>query len=94
MVASLPVAMSGFAWIVILCFVIPVVILWGYAIVSLVGRPDLDIGTTAVHLLALYQGLLVLVRAGLPRSTLHSVTDGAMASIGSLKAPRKQDDHE
>ncbi|MGW4994606.1 TetR/AcrR family transcriptional regulator [Streptomyces mirabilis] len=56
--------------------------------------PDLDVGTTAAHLLALYQGLLVLVRAGLPRTTLHSVTDGAMASIGSLRTPRKQDDHE
>ncbi|MFF3159233.1 TetR/AcrR family transcriptional regulator [Streptomyces sp. NPDC057910] len=56
--------------------------------------PDLDVGATAAHLLALYQGLLVLVRAGLPRTTLHSVTDGAMASIGSLRTPRKQDDHE
>ncbi|MFJ4667711.1 TetR/AcrR family transcriptional regulator [Kitasatospora purpeofusca] len=55
---------------------------------------DLDVGTTAAHLLALYQGLLVLVRAGLPRTTLHSVTDGAMASIGSLRTPRKRDDHE
>ncbi|MGV9269118.1 TetR/AcrR family transcriptional regulator [Kitasatospora sp. NPDC003701] len=56
--------------------------------------PELDVGATATHLLALYQGLLVLVRAGLPRTTLHSVTDGAMASIGSLRTPRKQDDHE
>jgi phospholipase D-like protein len=56
MVASLPVAMSGFAWIVILCFVIPVVILWGYAIVSLVGRPDLDIGAKLLWLL----GILIL----------------------------------
>lgn len=55
---------------------------------------DLDVQTTATHLLALYQGLLVLVRAGLPRTTLHNVTDGAMASIGSLRTPRKQDDHE
>ncbi|MFE9674551.1 TetR/AcrR family transcriptional regulator [Streptomyces sp. NPDC006259] len=56
--------------------------------------PDLDVRTTATHLLALYQGLLVLVRAGLPRTTLHNVTDGAMASIGSLRTSRKQDDHE
>ncbi|WP_406206097.1 TetR/AcrR family transcriptional regulator [Kitasatospora sp. NBC_01560] len=56
--------------------------------------PDLDTEATAAHLLALYQGLLVLVRAGLPRTTLHSVTDGAMASIGSLRTSRKQDDHE
>ncbi|MET9503665.1 TetR/AcrR family transcriptional regulator [Streptomyces sp. NPDC006622] len=56
--------------------------------------PELDVGTTATHLLALYQGLLVLVRAGLPRTTLHNVTDGAMASIGSLRTSRKQDDHE
>ncbi|MFK0181755.1 TetR/AcrR family transcriptional regulator [Streptomyces xanthochromogenes] len=55
---------------------------------------DLDIPTTAAHLLALYQGLLVLVRAGLPRTTLHSVTDGAMASIGSLRTSRKQNHHE
>ncbi|MFF4497917.1 TetR/AcrR family transcriptional regulator [Streptomyces sp. NPDC001546] len=56
--------------------------------------PDLDVRATAAQLLALYQGLLVLVRAGLPRTTLHTVTDGAMASIGSLRSPRKQDDHE
>ncbi|MFE3112264.1 TetR/AcrR family transcriptional regulator [Kitasatospora indigofera] len=56
--------------------------------------PDLDVAATAAHLLALYQGLLVLVRAGLPRTTLHGVTDGAIASIGSLRTPRKQDDHE
>ncbi|MER8188170.1 TetR/AcrR family transcriptional regulator [Kitasatospora sp. NPDC094015] len=56
--------------------------------------PDLDVGATATHLLALYQGLLVLVRAGLPRTTLHSVTDGAMASIGSLEAHESKDDHE
>ncbi|MGW1084387.1 hypothetical protein [Kitasatospora sp. NPDC002522] len=55
---------------------------------------DLDVGTTAARLLALHQGLLVLVRAGLPRTTLHSVTVGAMASIGSLSTSRKQDDHE
>ncbi|GAA4982227.1 TetR/AcrR family transcriptional regulator [Kitasatospora paranensis] len=55
---------------------------------------DLDVGATAAHLLAVYQGLLVLVRAGLPRTTLHSVTDGAMASIGSLKTHESKDDHE
>jgi AcrR family transcriptional regulator len=43
---------------------------------------ELDVGTTAAQLLALYQGLLVLVRAGTPNTKLHTVTDGALASIG------------
>ncbi|MFJ8444432.1 TetR/AcrR family transcriptional regulator [Kitasatospora griseola] len=43
---------------------------------------DLDIEVSAAHLLALYQGLLVLVRAGAPIAKLHTITDGAMASIG------------
>jgi AcrR family transcriptional regulator len=56
-----------------------------------------DLGLLSVHgrvealaaqLLALYQGLLVLVRAGVPADKLHVITDGAMASIGA--AP----DHE
>ncbi|WP_031073062.1 TetR/AcrR family transcriptional regulator [Streptomyces sp. NRRL WC-3742] len=46
---------------------------------------DLDVEVSAARLLALYQGLLVLVRAGTPRTKLHTVTDGAMASIGSAK---------
>ncbi|MFK8908392.1 TetR/AcrR family transcriptional regulator [Streptomyces sp. YS-3] len=46
---------------------------------------DLDIEVSAARLLALYQGLLVLVRAGTPRTKLHAITDGAMASIGPEK---------
>ncbi|MCX5208120.1 TetR/AcrR family transcriptional regulator [Kitasatospora sp. NBC_00240] len=46
---------------------------------------DLDVEVSAAHLLALYQGLLVLVRAGTPASKLHMITDGAMASIDSEK---------
>ena len=56
MSGSVVIAMSGIAWIVILCFVIPVVILWGYAIVSLVGRPDLEVGAKLLWLL----GILIL----------------------------------
>jgi AcrR family transcriptional regulator len=37
----------------------------------------------AVQLLALYQGLLVLVRAGAPTTKLHTITERAMASIGA-----------
>ncbi len=43
-------------WIILLCFIIPVLILWGYAIVSLVGRPDLGVGAKLLWLL----GILVL----------------------------------
>ncbi|KPI02422.1 transcriptional regulator, TetR family [Actinobacteria bacterium OV450] len=43
---------------------------------------DLDVEISAAHLLALYQGLLVLARAGAPLTKLHTITDGAMASIG------------
>lgn len=50
---------------------------------------DLDVGQSAAHLLALYQGLLVLVRAGTPRSKLHTITDGAMASIGTEKEEQR-----
>ncbi|MCX5264992.1 TetR/AcrR family transcriptional regulator [Streptomyces sp. NBC_00199] len=46
---------------------------------------DLNIEVSAAHLLALYQGLLVLVRAGTPFTKLHTITDGAMASIGPEK---------
>ncbi|MDJ0385307.1 TetR/AcrR family transcriptional regulator [Streptomyces sp. G-G2] len=46
---------------------------------------DLDVEMSAAHLLALYQGLLVLVRAGTPLTKLHTITDGAMASIGPEK---------
>jgi hypothetical protein len=46
-------AFSGGAWIVVLVFVIPVVILWGYAIISLIGRRDLGIGAKLLWLLAI-----------------------------------------
>ena len=46
---------------------------------------ELDVRATAAQLLALYQGLLVLVRAGTPITKLHTITDGAMASIGPEK---------
>lgn len=47
--------------------------------------PDLDVEASAARLLALYQGLLVLVRAGTPLTKLHTITDGALASIGPEK---------
>ena len=50
---------------------------------------DLDVEMSAARLLALYQGLLVLVRAGTPHTKLHTVTDGAMASIGSAKEEQR-----
>ena len=46
---------------------------------------DLDVEGAAAGLLALYQGLLVLVRTGMPHSKLHTITDGAIASIGPEK---------
>ncbi|MEU9045195.1 MULTISPECIES: TetR/AcrR family transcriptional regulator [unclassified Kitasatospora] len=46
---------------------------------------DLDVEVSAARLLALYQGLLVLVRAGTPHTKLHTITDGAIASIGPMK---------
>ncbi len=46
---------------------------------------ELDVELSAARLLALYQGLLVLVRAGTPLTKLHTITDGAMASIGPEK---------
>jgi AcrR family transcriptional regulator len=47
--------------------------------------PDLDVDASAARLLALYQGLLVLVRAGTPLTKLHTITDGALASIDTEK---------
>ena len=44
---------SGAQWILLAVFVIPVLILWGYAIVSLVGRRDLGIGAKLLWLLAI-----------------------------------------
>lgn len=39
----------------------------------------------AAQLLALYQGLLVLVRAGTPNAKLHTITAHSMASIGVVR---------
>jgi AcrR family transcriptional regulator len=44
---------------------------------------DANVEQHAAQLLALYQGLLVLVRAGTPAAKLHMITDGALASIGA-----------
>jgi TetR/AcrR family transcriptional repressor of nem operon len=44
---------------------------------------ELDVEVSAAHLLAVYQGLLVLVRSGTDAVKLHTVTDGALASIGA-----------
>ena len=46
-------AFSAAQWILLLVFIIPVVILWGYAIVSLIGRQDLGIGAKLLWLLAI-----------------------------------------
>jgi hypothetical protein len=51
--ASSVLAFSGAQWILLLVFVIPVVILWGYAIVSLIGRHDLGAGPRLVWLVAI-----------------------------------------
>jgi hypothetical protein len=49
-------AFSAAQWILLLVFVIPVLILWGYAIVSLIGRHDLGIGGKLLWLV----GILVV----------------------------------
>ena len=36
-------ALSAAQWILLIGFVIPVLILWGYAIASLIARPDLTL---------------------------------------------------
>ena len=46
-------AFTGAQWILLAVFVIPVLILWGYAIVSLVSRRDLGIGAKLLWLLAI-----------------------------------------
>ena len=46
-------AFTGAQWILLAVFVIPVLILWGYAIVSLVARRDLGIGAKLLWLLAI-----------------------------------------
>jgi len=49
-------AFSTAPWILLIVFAIPMVILWGYAIVSLVGRRDLGIGAKLLWLV----GILVV----------------------------------
>jgi hypothetical protein len=49
-------AFSTAQWILAIVFLIPVLILWVYAIVSLVGRPDLTVGGKLVWLV----GILVV----------------------------------
>lgn len=58
--SALVLGMSGVAWIVVLCFLVPVLILWGYAIISLVKRPDLEIGAKLLWLV----GILILPLIG------------------------------
>lgn len=47
------VAFSGVQWVLLIGFLIPVAILWGYALVSLVGRRDLSVGARLLWLLAI-----------------------------------------
>ena len=47
-------AFSTAQWILLVVFVIPVVILWGYAIISLAARPDLGIGAKLVWLVGIF----------------------------------------
>jgi Phospholipase_D-nuclease N-terminal len=54
--STLVLAFSGAQWILLLVFIIPVLLLWGYAIVSLIGRRDLGIGVKLLWLL----GILLL----------------------------------
>ncbi len=51
--STLVLAFSGAQWILLLVFVIPVLLLWAYAIVSLIGRPDLGIGAKLLWLLGI-----------------------------------------
>ena len=58
---SVPVlAFSGAQWILLLVFIIPVLLLWGYAIISLVGRHDLGVGAKLLWL----AGILIVPLIG------------------------------
>ena len=46
-------ALSGAQWVLLAVFIVPVLILWGYAIVSLVGRHDLAVGGKLLWLVAI-----------------------------------------
>jgi hypothetical protein len=58
--ASSALAFSGAQWVLLLVFIIPVLILWGYAIVSLIARHDLGVGAKLLWLV----GILVLPLIG------------------------------
>ncbi len=53
-------AFTGAQWVLLIVFLIPVLILWVYAIISLVGRHDLGIGAKLLWLL----GILLLPLIG------------------------------
>jgi hypothetical protein len=44
-------AFSGAQWIFLICFIVPVLIMWGYAIINLFSRHDLDVGPRLLWLL-------------------------------------------
>lgn len=54
MTASAVLAFNGIQWILLAVFIVPVLILWGYAVVSLVGRHDLGIGAKLLWLLGIF----------------------------------------
>jgi hypothetical protein len=58
--SALILAFSAAQWILMLAFIIPVLLLWGYAVVSLIGRRDLGVGGKLLWLL----GILVLPLLG------------------------------
>lgn len=58
--SALVLAFSAAQWILMLAFIIPVLLLWGYAVVSLIGRRDLGVGGKLLWLL----GILVLPLLG------------------------------
>jgi hypothetical protein len=47
------VGFSAMQWVLLIGFLIPVAILWGYALVSLLRRPDLTVGPKLLWLLAI-----------------------------------------
>lgn len=55
MIAFAPdlVGFSAMQWVLLIGFLIPVAILWGYALVSLLRRPDLTVGPKLLWLLAI-----------------------------------------
>jgi hypothetical protein len=59
-VASSVIAFTGAQWVLLVVFIIPVLILWVYAIISLVGRRDLGVGAKLLWVL----GILVLPLIG------------------------------